>query len=309
MEELPTPSLLSHALTLKVLGLFAGAALAVGVLWMVTSPGMWDILLLPEELGMARLVADKEGTSTLYGRLSIQKSLEGQLVSATKGEGGMAHIVRTSDGEFQVFVGDKVVLMDATPRIGIARSPDGKRIAFAEAIDSASFVSTAEAPQIPLDRKSWRIKVYEPETRTTIDLGTGGSVVFLDNTHVAWLAPAGLAVSDLSTNAVKVLVEDLEGRVPSTKLFSPDRSIIGWYTAGSNALTLYRVTADSAEALPPVTVPTPHRSLVLGNDAVYVITMGGTGTKIIKQPFAGSAETIAELPVTLGINRLLLGSL
>ena len=269
---------------------------------------------LPQELRSAVLISDREdGTSVLYhariGGLN-KESLDAGLISASLSNEQEARIERAPDGTFKVSVNETTIIQDAYPRVGVSVSPSGTRVAFAQAIDTQAFVSPAQAPALALDRKRWEVVVYEPSTRTTSTLGTGVLPVFIDDTHVVWLAPAGIAVADLVNGQTQVLLSDTTGRAASVSLVSPDRTLVAWYAPKDQQLTLYRMSAGEAVALPPVSVPSPVRSLALTNDAVYIIRSVGFGTEILKQPIAGGeAVSVVRLPSSMRIQRLLFGSI
>jgi hypothetical protein len=271
-------------------------------------------LSFPKDLNAVTLISDRgvEGSVeyTHNGSAFTPKALGVSLLSATKDASGSAHIVQVTDGAYKVFIDDAVVIQDGHPRIGIARSPSGMRIAFAQALDTSTFVSPADAPILFLDRDRWHVIVYEPSTKTFTTLGKGVTPFFVDETHIAWIAPTGLAMADLVSGETSLLVADIDGRVPALSLVSPDRSLVAWYAAASKDLVLYRVTASGAEPLPSVVLPTPLRSIALGNDAVYLVRSILTGTEILKQPLqGGEAESVVRVPASMRISRLLFGNI
>ncbi|KND49777.1 MAG: hypothetical protein AB203_01670 [Parcubacteria bacterium C7867-008] len=268
---------------------------------------------IPTELKGATFIADSDQTkTTLYSfdkAIRETEALEGVLVSAEKTAAGEARITRSGGGNFSVSLDEKVLFKDSFPRIGISRSPDGTRVVFAQSLEISSFISPAEGALLPLDRKRWEIIMYEPASRSTINLGKGVSPFFIDQTHVAWIAPAGLAVMDLTTGVTKVLVPDVGGRVIATALVSPDHSVIAWYGKGSKTLLAYKVNTDSAEPLPPTAISGSMRSLALGNDGFFIISIAHGYAELFKQPFGQESASVGRLPGNLGIGRVLLGSI
>lgn len=311
----------THVLRVILLAVIVVAVAAVSYLILVLRmplPGFVGEYLaglsLPQELRSATLVAaGGNGKSVLYRADTVgfhSEELDASVVSATEDATGSARIDHTEEGTFRVLLDDAVVIQDQYPRIGITRATGGNRIAFAQAVDTQAFISPAEAPMLFLDRKRWEVVVYEPATRTTSTLGQGVSPVFVDDTHVVWLAPAGLAIADLVSGETRVLVPDAEGRVPATALVSPDHSLIAWYAPASKNLVLYKISASGAEALPALDVPTPVRSISLGNDVLYIVRSVGLGTEILKQSIeSGEVTNLMRLPTSMRIQRLLFGSI
>ncbi|MDB5195391.1 MAG: hypothetical protein JWO84_575 [Parcubacteria group bacterium] len=269
---------------------------------------------IPPELQSASFLSDVGPANTMMYRFpktgKTREDAGAVVISATQSTKGSARITRAADGTFTVSLDGKAVQQDKTPRVGIDRAPDGASIVFAVASStSQTFTSPADVPTLPLIRKNWSIVMYVPSTHTTIRLGTGASPFFIDQTHVAWLAPVGLAVIDLTTKKSTVLVPDMNGRISSETLVSPDHSIVAWY-AGVDAKTLvpYKVTATSAYALATTTLTTSH-SIILGNDSFYEIGASSGATQILKQPFGASASVVGSIPLALKISRILFGSL
>jgi hypothetical protein len=166
-----------------------------------------------------------------------------------------------------------------------------------------------------LSHRGWNVVLYIPATHKSITLGAGASPLFIDTTHVAWIAPTGLAVIDLSTGNTTILVKNLTIKVLSTVLVSPDHTIVAWYDPSSKNLMEYKVTASTATALPATPVPAgsltgmkPIHSLSLGNDSVYMLRLSPTGTEILKATFGQQATKVGSLPSSLGIGRLVIGS-
>lgn len=325
MNEQQAPNLhvrhSTHVLRLILLAAVVVAVAALSYLILVLRmplPGFIGEYLagasLPAELRSATLIAARGADRNVLYRAEAAgfdtETLDAAVVSATVDAAGSARIDRTPEGTFRVLLDDAVVIQDQYPRVGITRAATGNRIAYAQAVDTQAFISPAEAPQLFLDRKRWEVVVYEPATRTTSTLGQGVSPVFVDDTHVVWLAPAGLAIADLVTGETRVLVSDTEGRVPAAALVSPDHSLIAWYASASKSLVLYRISASGAEALPVVDLPSPVRSVALGNDALYIVRSIGLGTEILKQPLAGGELTnLVRLPVSMRVQRLLFGNI
>ncbi|KND48241.1 MAG: hypothetical protein AB199_04405 [Parcubacteria bacterium C7867-004] len=291
-------------------------ALAIGLY--VFTPAGGPIRLQIFEAGRTEasqkitFVSDREiGKTTLYrydGTAKETEVVESSIVSTVERENGAARIMQR-DGIFQVVVDGTVVIEDQTPRIGIDRSPDGTRIVFAKAIDASSFVSPAESFQSSVDRRSWEVIVYEPATKSTITLGTGASPFFVDDTHIALMTLEGLAIRDLESEEMRIVIQDERGRVSAVTLVSPDHSVFAWYAAGSKTLRTYKVTAGGATLFSETEVPGKIRSLSLGDDALYLLQGNGWGVDVLKQPFGEKAERIGSLPSQMGVSRILLGSL
>ncbi len=310
---------IAHPRRRRLLFILLGVVLVTILVWMLAwfyPPARTSILLwavrgtVPEELTSVVFVAESTEGSLLYPGLSRQEKLPGTLVSATKDELGSAQILRTGSGKFQVVVDGTTVVEDTKPRMGIARSPSGMRVAYAEAIEPSAFLSPASAPILSADRKSWRVVVYEPETRSSFVLGLGGAPVFLDDTHIVWMAPAGLAIADLQTAKTTLLLPETEAHIPLSTLRSPDGKTIGWYAKGGQQVTLYRLGDDTVSPLQTIALPKGIVSATLGDGALYSIRIRPWMTSVLTQPIAGGEpETVMTIPNPLRIQRLLIGNL
>ncbi|MEK7549410.1 MAG: hypothetical protein AAB519_00280 [Patescibacteria group bacterium] len=264
---------------------------------------------LPSELQGATFISDQGAQTIAYPFLRRAEAVPGKLISATNYESGSASIIKR-DATFSVMLDGNTVLEDTRPRLNITRSSTGSRIAYAEAEDPSVFVSPADAPLLANDRSQWKVVVYEPLTRTSFVLGNGVAPFFVDDTHVAWMAPAGLAIADLTTGTSKVLVPDIQGRTPTSSLVSPDHSIIGWYSDDAQAIELYRVSVDTAEPVSVIPLSPKVISVTLSNDALYSISLQSSQSVVMKQSFTdASPHTIMKLPLGLYVKRLLLGSI
>lgn len=233
----------------------------------------------------------------------------GVLISAAQNGKGTARITRSADGTFVVSMDTITVLQDKTPRTNIDVAPDGRSIVFAVASSTSATIPSASASSLPISRTAWNVVLYLPATHSTIMLGAGVSPFFVDQSHIAWIAPAGLALADLMTGTSAVLVPDTTGHVSSQMLVSPDHTIVAWYAPGAGMLLPYKVSASGATALTKTTLPSPSRSVTLGNDSFYILRTAGTETEILKQAFGQQAVHAGDIPSSLDIRRLVLGTL
>ncbi len=267
---------------------------------------------IPQELHAAAFISDSlNGNSILYrfGPPGMTAENAGAvLVSATESKNGFARITRSADGTFKVYLDGQVVLQDTIQRLGIDRAPDGKSLVFAVASSTEPFISPVQAPTLSLDRKSWNVFLYIPSTHTALKLGAGVSPFFLDNTHVVWMAPAGLAIVDLASGTSKILVPDITGRASAAALVSPNHTIFAWYESGSKTLVPYKVSTTNAVALPKTIVPSV-RWVTLGNDSFYELAASARDTQILKQAFGAGSVVVGHVPPAPTIQRLLLGSI
>ncbi len=270
--------------------------------------------LIPQELRAAAFISDQPtGVSIVYhftGTGSYTSEDAGAaLISAVQNVNGSARITRVNDGTYMVYLDGKVIQQDAHQRIGIDRSPDGKSVVYAQASSTVPFVSPAAGVTIPVNRMQWNATVFTPSTNTAITLGTGVSPFFVDQTHVIWLAPAGLAVIDLATLQTKILVPELKGRASAATLLSPDHTIFAWYEGTTKTLVPYKVTAATATPLAKTEVPESLRWVTLGNDALYELDRTESNTQILTQPFGAKALLIGHVSNTLNMSRLWIGSI
>ncbi|MDB5266139.1 MAG: hypothetical protein JWM39_852 [Parcubacteria group bacterium] len=314
----PAPPHRGRTITLIVVGALIVLLAIVAGLYYFTPLGtqlmtMFVPTSIPTELKSASFLSDTPtGNTIVYqGTDSIKtpKDAGTVIVSAVENASGGARITRSADGTFKVLLDNTVVIQDTKQRIGIDRSPDGKSVVFAQASSTIPFIPPAISPTLHIDRKGWNVLVYVPASHTTINLGTGVSPFFIDTTHVAWLAPAGLAVADLSTGQSKILVPDTTGRASAATLVSPDHSVFAWYQGATKTMMPYKVTATAAMALPKTLIPDSLRWVALGNDSFYELQPVASETEILKQPFGASATVVGRLPLSAAITRLWLGSI
>jgi hypothetical protein len=269
---------------------------------------------IPQELRAAAFVSDQPtGVSIIYHFQAYGKAATedagAALVSAVQDARGSARITRVANGTFMMYLDGKVIQQDTHARIGIDRAPDGKSVVYAQASSTMPFLPPAAGPTLNISRTGWNVIVFTPSTGPSIHLGAGVSPFFIDQTHVAWLAPAGLAVIDLSTQQTKILVPDVAGRGSEAMLVSPDHSVFAWYEGKSKTLMPYKVTPTTATALPKTLVPDSLRWVALGNDSLYELDRTESNTQILKQAFGAKALLIGHFTASTNITRLWLGSI
>ncbi|HEV7121674.1 MAG TPA: hypothetical protein VGN56_02490 [Candidatus Paceibacterota bacterium] len=273
---------------------------------------MRSALTLPQELKGAYFLAEGPNGTIAYkasGLSYAAQTLSGTLVSATDQLNDQ--VIRTSNGKYQYVISGSASTAMPAPRVGIALL-DGSVVS---AVPNATSTSYQLPPFLlsifTVDSTAWHLDAQQKNGANTIDIQgpQGVAPMALDQSHVAYLSPAGVSVWEPAKNKVTQLVPHTFRTVPITALQSPDHRYIAYRDSITKTVTIYQVTATSAQKVADIDAER-FASYALGNDGLYALKITGTATEIWKQGFTGTAMArIGFLPAALKINRLLIGSL
>lgn len=272
-------------------------------------------LTLPHELKGAVFLADGPAGTTAYtlsGFSYKPQALNGILLSGT--DHLATSVVRTGES-YVLTLNGKSLPATSTPRVGVSALTDGSMAVYATTPTTTPQLLSA-APNLyqvlTLDATQWHIELVQlrPTTIMTQRGPSGMAPLFLDGTHIVYLSPAGIFVWNPASGTVTELLHRTFRNIAVSMLQSPDHSLIAYRDLSAKNVTIYRVTATSAEAVATIAAEKSVSSYALGNDALYALHTTPNGTEIWKQGFADKEpHRIGFLPQSLQITRLLIGSL
>lgn len=156
--------------------------------------------------------------------------------------------------------------------------------------DAAVFVQGAQAPMIMLGKKDAK----------PVPVAYGTSPAFLDETHVAYFAKAGIAVRDLSGTAA-VLIHPLNASSTAaiSAVYSPDRTLVLWTDAAAKQSVLARISPTTYQQLQ---VFSGLKQPVLTNTYIYDVRVLGSGTQLWRYALDGSTVTqVMTIPASLHV--------
>ena len=276
---------------------------------------VWSILTMPKELSEAMFISDSDNGTILYrvGDFNFNsEDVDGALVSIGRFGIDSLQILRSNDGLYRVSKNTEELVSSKTAKVGIAQSPSGTHIAYAE-IDANALDPISTATQIPiisLDTRQWGITVMNTVSKTFIRAGIGVSPLFVDDSHVVWFSPRGIYSTNIQTGEQKLLLEQQNSIGSLAVLQSPDRSLIARHNKIEKNISVYKVTANEAEKIATVPIAGGAASYSLGNEGIYSIAFESGRSEIYFQSFTGGEAVIVhKLPFGLPVTRLLLGSL
>lgn len=288
------------------------AALAAS--WYFIGAAAWSVFSLPKELRSVTFVSEQASGTVLYTPRAFtyaKESLQGTLVSEDLRGDHTARIMRRPDGMYVLTLDGGEILATSTPIAGVSAAPDGKSVAYAHGTpDSELFTYPYQLPHATFGANAWHVAVANPAAHTNLDIGPGTAPLYLDPTHVAYFAPAGILMADFSTGSTTMLLPGHFDPASIATLQSPDHTLVAWrQIAPARLIQVYRIGVNKVTLIAQL----PYAgaaSYVLGNDAVYTLSLKKLGGAVWRQGFTEpSAHQVASLPATLTITRLLLGVL
>lgn len=311
----PTVSLAGYrrSITLRVLGFFAGAVIALAVFALVKAPGgmlgAWSILTLPAELRESMLVIQKGGgESAAYTPGSLWQATPGTFRGTPASfsyENGNVLAIRVMESDTSVLEENGVERVRAGGMLAApSKAPYTNVIAYAERIRAHTEPPTDLPPQFSLvSPEEWDIQLQLPGNAPSERLVSGYAPLFFDDTLLFFISPSGIYRYNLTTGeAVRVL----DRRFPITVgpvLQSPDRTLIGLRDPIAKATLVYRV--HETELLLVREVPEVLFSPALSNDALYDLKGTQTGGEVWKYAFDGGEPVrIHTFPTSLVISRI-----
>lgn len=266
-----------------------------------------------EHLEGAQFLSDEKGHSTVYVQEGVsfgRRYSDSFIMSAEFGPKSDIRIARVPDGSYELRNGGRVLYTSEAALDGVDYSSDGKYIVYAEQATSSLPASQSDliVPYLALLPNEWAVWTIDIDSGTKVRLGTGLRPFFIDDTHVARVAPVGVIVTDLVTGEERKTVARTFQRIPFMPLVSPDRTLLGIANPSSTSIQLYRTLTDSSEEV--TTLPTPDHaaSYTLGNDGLYTIRLTPSGSELWLQSLAAHAEEsrVLTFPGWLRITRVLL---
>ena len=307
---------MEHHLRMKLLGLLAGAVIAVGVMsvWLTaTSPdSLWNRLnayLLPTELREAFFLYQDGDTNTLYhlGQGVYEPVSIGTIFPTTffsrRGD-NFASIQLAPQGEYEVRIGAERLHASKNVTTSAASSPSGDRLAFTEAgvatLLEVNGRSTASLPS--------SVMFMEKGDAGPVLLGSGFFPFFLSEDEVAWFSSLGLMKHDLRTGTTSLLSAEVTPLPPPYPhpAVSSDASTLAWVTPDTGTITVAKVNASGIQVVrsyPAAKGP----SIALSNDYLFVLERTTDGTTPWRYTLSDQSEPtpVKGLPRTGSILQLI----
>lgn len=145
----------------------------------------------------------------------------------------------------------------------------------------------------------WRVYVADTSGKATL-IASGYAPAFLDDTHLMYFAPGGIAIHDLQTNDT-ILLNRLaaSSTIGSIVRYSPDRTLVLWTDVSGYQSVLARVSTNSYEVI--------HSfgglaSPILTNTYIYDVRGSSDGSDLWRYALDGSAVTkILTFPAALNV--------
>lgn len=268
-----------------------------------------------QHLEGAQFLSDEKGHSKVYVQDGIsfaQRYSGGYIVSADFGPASDVRVVRVpEDGSYELRNGGTAIHRSAMALDGADRSPDGKYIAYAEqATSSQPALSDLVMPFLPVRPNEWGVWTIDIESGTKVRIGTGVRPFFIDETHVARVAPVGVIVTDIVTGEERKVVGQTFPQTPFMPVVSPDRTLLGIANPSSTSVRIYRMRPDSSEEVATLPTPDSAASYALGDDGLYTVRLTPSGSELWLQPATdGSTESrVLTFPGWLRVTRVLLNT-
>lgn len=293
---------MGHHLRIKLLGLLAGAVIAVGLMsiWLTaTSPdSLWNRLntyLLPTELHEAFFLYQDGNTNTLYhlGQGVYEPVSVGTIfptVFFSRRGDHFASIQLAPQGVYEVRIGADRLHASKNVTTSAAASPSGARLAFAEAgemtLQEVGGRSTVSLPS--------SVMLMKRGDAGPVLLGSGFSPFFLSEDEVVWFSGQGLMKHDLRTGTTTLLSAEVMPLAPPypQPAVSSDASTIAWVTPDTGTITVASVDASGIQVLRSYPAA-KGSSISLGNDYLFVLERTTDSTNLWRYAFNEQSEPIS----------------
>jgi hypothetical protein len=162
---------------------------------------------------------------------------------------------------------DGVVLESSGFKRDIALSPDGTKVAYAEAVEiQGDSISYSRA--LP---GAWSVVVVDVLSKQKTVIGSGFSPLFTDNQRMLWFSDDGVFSINLETGEKQTVlsVPFTDVRYPIAQ--SPDGTLISWFDTLAGRIRVFKIVSLDPVLLSPVTSFTSSSALFsLGDDAFYI---------------------------------------
>ncbi len=259
---------------------------------------------MPNNVRTALFLSEGErGTKyyTIQGSGYNEHTLEGTLVSVDA-RNADAKIVKTSGGTYTVSADSRVLMTSTVRKAGVARSIDGRYVAFAHA-------STTYTSEAAVDPATWVVTVYDTVSGTSREVGAGVSPLFVDALHLERITANGIVEYDMASGTERVLVSAAFATGGVQVLASPNRALLGWIDGQTRTIQIYKVFGEGVGLVATVPIEEGASSYGLGDDAIYMLKVARGVTTVWQQRFTGPALKVLTIPPSVGATRLVVGSL
>lgn len=166
------------------------------------------------------------------------------------------------------------------------RAPSGTYSVFAEQKSNGSSTLNVAEPM------QWEVWLQHTRSADRVSLGTGYAPFVLDDTHVAWFAPDGIAVHGFVNGTTTLAYRMPIAQMGSAIQFSPDRRHVAWTDASKRVTHLGAVTAETYRETG--TISDALASPVLANDALYDVRQSLRGAQLWRYPLSGGKAILIE---------------
>lgn len=276
----------------------------------------WGIASMPAELRHGLFMSEeKDGVTTVYhvdGVSLVGEKQKGTVISGTKTEKSVALIIRDVSSVYHITLDGTEVYATSTPIKGLALSPSGNDVVFSARTDPREVIpAPVYLVAVQLHPAAWDIfLLHAKQQGFTAHLGAGTAPSYVDDTHVTWISPVGIAMADTKTGIVKILESRMISSYPAAILVSPNRTALGLIGTSTKSFDIFKLAPDSVEKTASFTYTGTVTSYALGNQSLYTLSNNGTRTQIVKQDFASPKQSVVgKIPQRFHIARVLVGSL
>lgn len=296
--ETVTPHGLRRTRQMKLLGFFAGAAIAVGLGSLFFFPQMPDSVvnrlnasLLPGELSDAFLLYQERGTNTIYQRgggayqaIDVGTTLPTIFISRRGSH--FASIQRSSDGTYEVRADATRLYGSKALKTSAAVSPDGERLVFAQTDPVTGELRGEAAASLPS-----RVMLIAKGGSEPALLGEGFYPFFMTDDELAWFGPTGLMKHDLRTGSTTVLSERVMANPPPypSPTVSRDGNLIAWATPDTRTVHLALRNQDGVTEVGAF-ANVRGGDMSLGGTALFVLEHAERETIVWRHSLGSTAE-------------------
>lgn len=301
------PSASGHANRMKLV------ALALGVVAILVALGAAAFFYLEKPAGLTHELMERGVFISAQGAyiyrdgnfvpLSAEEGM--RVLEAKQSNGHAAFIGKSASGEYSVRWDGEVIARSGYPMRGLALSPEGTKVAYAEQISGE-----ADSDAI----SDWAVTVRDlTEENSVRTYPASFSPYFLGDTHMLRLTSKGILYTDLGNETEAVFAAASFDDVYVRSYQSPDRRAIAWETPVDGysqepvilIVGVTRVSPPESEFI-GINHLYPDTRYALGADGFYELresTAGGDlWVRTIEHP---EAKKLYSFPAELGITRIM----